>query len=431
MILKKLRTMMITAVLAVSIMGCSSNIGTTTAEANDGSGSVTTTSSLSGTTTTVAASTTTSTATSSSSSNSENLINSNIVAVEGSMLDTTDLFSNRDLEQSADMTNAIQVALKNGEDITIKDEGVYVFSGDVSNVTIIVEAEEDAKVQIVLDGVSIKNADAPAIYVKTADKVFVTTTDSENDLSVTGTFVADGDINLDAVIYSKSDLVLNGVGIINIVSTTANGISAKDELKVTGGTYNLTTEADSIEANDAIVIYSGIINIQSGKDGLHSENEEDTSLGYIYIAGGELTITAADDAIHGTSIVQIDGGTINIESCMEGIEGTYIQINNGDIIIDANDDGINASNKSNYDVVIEVNGGTIEVTMANGDTDGFDANGSIYINGGTIAVTGNSAFDADNVAQLNGGDVTVNGSKITEIVQTGPGGGGMPGGKRH
>lgn len=426
MILKKLRTMMITAVLAFSIMGCSSNLATTTTTVAETTGSTVTTT-VNGTATTSNATTATAASTSTSNGSSTTAI----TAVEGSMIDITNLFSDRDLEQTADVSEATSVTLKNGEDVTIKDEGVYIFSGDVSNVSIIVEAAEDAKVQIVLDGVSISNSDAPAIYVKTADKVFLTTTDSENTLEVTGTFLADGDTNLDAVIYSKSDLVLNGVGTINIASTTANGISAKDDLKVTGGTYNLTTKADSIEANDSIVVYDGTINIQTGKDGLHSENEEDTSLGYIYIAGGTFTITAADDAIHGTSIVQIDGGTITILACMEGIEGTYIQINNGNITINSNDDGINASQKSSYDVVIEVNGGVIDVTMASGDTDGFDANGSIYINGGTISVSGNSAFDADNVAQLNGGDVTVNGTKITEIVQTGPGGGGMGGGKRH
>ncbi|WP_379136718.1 carbohydrate-binding domain-containing protein [Paenibacillus sp. sgz500958] len=45
----------------------------------------------------------------------------------------------------------------------------YVLSGEVDNVTVVVDAGEDTKVQIVLDGVSIINEDAPAIYVKAAD----------------------------------------------------------------------------------------------------------------------------------------------------------------------------------------------------------------------------------------------------------------------
>lgn len=427
MILKKLSTLLITLLLTVSIVGCSSNLGTTTTTIAETSSTTTQSGSSTDSTATSTSSTNTGTASSATSETT-----TTIVAAEGSMIDTTDLFSNRDLEQTADLTDATTLTLQDNQDINITQEGVYVITGSASNVTVTVNAPEDAKVQLVLDNASITNTDTPAIYVIEADKVFVTTTDSENTLSVTGTFVADGETNLDAVIFSKSDLVMNGLGILNITSATANGISAKDELKFTGGTYNLTTKADSIEANDSILVYDGVFNIDTAKDGLHSENEDDTSLGYIYILNGTFTITAADDAIHGTSLVQIDGGTITVVSCMEGIEGTYIQINDGTITISSNDDGINASNKSSsYDVVIEVNGGNIDVTMASGDTDGFDANGSIYINGGTISVTGNSAFDADVVAQLNGGDVTVNGSKITEIVQTGPGGGGFGGGKRH
>lgn len=58
-------------------------------------------------------------------------------------------------------------------------------------------------------------------------------------------------------------------------------------------------------------------------------------------------------------------------------------MNDGKITLYAKNDGINAAPKVNSDVAIEVNGGTIDVRMGSGDTDAFDANGNIYINGGT------------------------------------------------
>lgn len=399
--LKSISAITLAALLTVSAVGCS--------KAQVGSG-------------VAAATTQTATSTVSSSATS---------AAEASVLDTSALFSDRDLEQSADLATATQMNLESNQDVTLNKEGVYVLSGEVENVTVVVDAAKEAKVQIVLDGVSITNEDSPAIYVKAADKVFVTSTDSENRLEVSGSYVADGDTNLDAVIFSKADMTLNGTGILEIVSIQGNGISSKDDLKITGGVYTILSSADAIEANDAILINDGTITIDTDKDALHSENEEDASLGNIYIEGGALNITAADDAITGNNIVQIDGGTINIKTSEEGIEANNIKVNDGQITLYANNDGINATQKVNSDAAIEVNGGTIDVSMASGDTDAFDSNGDIYINGGTINVEAASAFDADGTAQLNGGNVTVNGEQITQITQSRGGGGrGGAGGGR-
>ena len=106
-----------------------------------------------------------------------------------------------------------------------------------------------------------------------------------------------------------------------------------------------------------------------------------------------------------------------------------MQINGGTINISASDDGINASNKSSaYDVIIEFNGGYTTIVMGQGDTDGVDANGSIYVNGGTIDVTAQmSSFDYDGSAQFNGGTIIVNGEEVSEIPVSMMGGGMMGG----
>ena len=342
-----------------------------------------------------------------------------VAANEGSFLELADMFTARDLTQSAHLEGADSITVQSETDVAIGEEGVYVLTGDATNVTVQVDAGDEAKVQLVLDGVSIANASSPVISVVTADKVFVTLTDSDNYLEVSGTYGSD---SLDAVIFSKSDLVLNGTGSLKVISKAGNGITSKDDLKVTGGTYYVDAAIDGIEANDSIRIFDGELTIVSGKDAFHSENSDDLSLGYIYIADVTLTISAGDDGIQGNAVVQIDGGAIDIQTCTEGIEGTYVQINGGDLAIYATDDGINAARKSDYDVVLEVNGGTIDINMAGGDTDAFDSNGDLYINGGTINVTANSAFDYMGVGRLTGGQVTVNGVVMTEFTPSQMGG---------
>lgn len=349
------------------------------------------------------------------------------VKVEGTTINSSELFTERDLEQEPDLTNANKISLNDNEDITIKEEGVYVVSGTAKEATITVDVLDTEKVQIVLDGASITNTDFPCIYVVNADKVFVTTTNSKNTLSVTGTFIADGETNTDAAIFSKDDLVLNGVGTLTITSSD-NGIVSKDDLKVTGGTYEITCSNNALRGNDSVVIYDGKFTIDSKDDGIHAENSEDTTVGYIYLGGGEYNITAVDDAIHATTILQIEDGTYTLNAA-EGLEATYIRINDGEVVINASDDGINAAKKSTISTpTIEINGGNISITMAQGDTDAIDSNGNIYVNGGAITISAQFAFDYDGMAEFNGGTITVNGNEITTISNSMMGGfeqGGM------
>ncbi|MBR2786766.1 MAG: carbohydrate-binding domain-containing protein [Clostridia bacterium] len=323
------------------------------------------------------------------------------------------LFTERDLQQTVNTSNATNYTVSDGENITINKEGTYIISGTAQNVTIFVEAGDADKVQIVLENTAIINETMPVIYVKTADKVFITSNGS-NELKVTGSIVKDDSNNLNAVIFSKQDITLNGTGTLNIESSV-NGITGKDDIKITGGTFNITASAVAIRANDSIRIADGTLNINAGTDGLHAENSNDDTKGYIFIGGGNINIKSKDDCIHGTSVVQVDDGTITLNGA-EGIEGTYIQINGGTFKIKATGDGINAGRKSeSYQVTIEITGGDISIVMASGDTDGVDSNGDIKISGGTINVTGNSTFDYDGTATYTGGTIIVNGVKVDGI----------------
>ena len=341
------------------------------------------------------------------------LKNNTTITTVSKIYKNSELFTTKDLEQDVNTTNATKYTVSDGENINITSEGVYVISGTAKNVTIYVEASDTDKVQIVLENLAITNETMPVIYVKTADKVFVTSNGS-NSLNVTGTFAKDDSNNLNAVVFSKQDITFNGTGTLNIESTQ-NGITGKDDIKITGGTYNIKSVAVAIRANDSIRIADGNISLNAGTDGLHAENSSDDTKGYVFIAKGNINIEATDDCIHGGSVVQIDEGTIALNGA-EGIEGTYVQINGSTININATGDGINAGSKSeSYKVTIEITGGNLTIVMADGDTDGIDSNGDLIVSGGTINVTGKSTFDYDGTATFTGGTIIVNGAQVDVI----------------
>ena len=347
-----------------------------------------------------------------------------------------DLFTDRDLEQTADPEKAVTYTVSDGTDIRVTEAGTYVLTGTAANATVYVEAAKDAKVQLVLQDLNMTNSDFPCIYVISADKVFVTTA-GDSSLSVTGTFRTDGNVKTDGVIFSKADLTLNGTAALTIRSAD-NGVVCKDDLKITGGTYDVTANSKAFEANDSIRVSGGTFTVKAGTDGFHAENDEDRSKGYIYIGGGDITVTCRDDGLHATTVVQVDGGTVAVTAA-EGIEGTYVQINGGAVNIAATDDGINAANKSSFvETAVDITGGNVTVDMGSGDTDGIDSNGNLYISGGVVSVTGNSTFDYDGTCSYTGGTIYVNGQQTASVpnqMMGGMGGGrggwgsGMNGGR--
>ena len=246
-------------------------------------------------------------------------------ATSSDQLDTSEMFTDRDKEIGYDDTSAVSIELSDssascdsrnvtidGSTITITQEGIYVLSGNLSDGQIVVDADA-AKVQLVLNGVDITKKSSSAIYVKSADKVFVTLADgTENKLTTSGTFETDDDNNIDAVIFSKEDITLNGKGSLTVSTEDGNGITSKDDLKITSGTYNITASGHGLEGKDSVRIADGTITITAGKDGIHSDNTEDAGKGFVYISGGKLDITSTGDGIDASNVVQVDDGEVNI-----------------------------------------------------------------------------------------------------------------------
>lgn len=231
-----------------------------------------------------------------------------------------------------------------------------------------------------------------------SDKVFITTTvDSVNELSNGGTFTAIDENNIDAVIFSKEDLTLNGSGTLTIDSPAGHGIVSKDSLTITSGSYEISCASHALSSNDDIGIANGTFTIVSGKDGINAGTE-------LLIAGGDFQVASGDDAFHAEEILEVTAGNIQVTESYEGLEALHILVTGGEISINASDDGLNAAGgadasgmmgeaagmfgggmSASSDGSIVIQGGTIHVTAYG---DGIDANGTVEITGGHITVCG-------------------------------------------
>lgn len=349
-------------------------------------------------------------------------------------LDTSSMFTERDMEQGYEAEGSVTVHLEDGKStadsdavqiqenvIRITEEGTYILDGTLTDGMVMVEAADTAKIQLVLNQVTLTSKDSAAIYVKSADKVFVTTKEgTENYLTNGGTYTAIDENNIDAVIFSKSDLTLNGTGNLQITAGEGHGVVSKDDLVLTGGTYEIEAASHGLSGKDSVRIGGGTYTITSGKDGVHGSNTDDASLGYVYVADGNLNIQAEDDGIHADSATMITGGTVNVSKSYEGLEGLGIEITGGEVHVVSSDDGLNAAGGNDSSgmkgpendpfattegAYIQITGGTLTVDASG---DGIDSNGEIRVTGGETYVSGptndgNGILDYSGSAVITGG----------------------------
>ncbi len=339
----------------------------------------------------------------------------------------SEMFTDRDLADDYDESAAETITLSgtsaktsassgvtiDGSTVTITSEGVYVVSGTLSDGQIVVEADDAAKVQIVLKDAKITSETSAAIYVKSADKVFITTAEgTDNLLANGGSFTADGDTNIDGAVFAKDDVTFNGSGSLTIESPAGHGIVGKDDVKFGGGTVTITAAKHGIQANDSVRMAESDVTITSGddKDGVHvSDDDAEVSESFFYMADGSLTVASKDDGIHADAEVIIEGGEINITESYEGIEGLSIKISGGKTTLVATDDGLNAAGGNNS---------TSDATFSDDDWmggkgGGFSdggTNGSIAISGGELNITaGGDGVDSNGTVEITGGKTIVQG----------------------
>ncbi len=314
--------------------------------------------------------------------------------------DPADLFTLRDLDGSWDEDAAVRIRLEgdsascdssavqiSGATVTIAAEGVYVLTGTLSDGEIIVNCSKEEKVQLVLNGAEIHSADFAAIYVAQADKVFLTLAGGTvNTLTNGGSFTASDESNVDAVIFAKDDLTINGSGALLITSPGGHGVVGKDEVTICGGSFEITSAKTAISGKDSLSVSSGVFKLIAGTDAMKSEND-DTTLGNVYLAGGSYNLSADGDGVSASGTLTVAGGSYTVltgsggndtDKSQKGMKaGSALTILDGTIWVSSTDDSIHSNGS------ITVLAGTLN--LSSGD-DGVHADDTVTVAGGSVTV---------------------------------------------
>lgn len=321
-----------------------------------------------------------------------------------------------------------------GQTVTVTKAGTYQIAGTLGDGALIVESTENAKITLVLGGVSIKNSTGAAIQIATADDVTIELAEGTTNVLQSGEEVdiataTESEEASGGALQSKADLKIKGKGSLTVLGYLNNGIHCTKDLKIKNGNISVTALGHGIKGKNSVTVSGGTVTVTSGKDGITSDETEHEEKGFVTIEDGEIIITSACDGVSAETTLTVTGGVISIisgggsanaqqktdnmrgwwdfdnsasdddsVSCKGLKAGKAMMISGGSITIDAQDDALHT------DGDMTISGG--ECILSTGD-DGAHAALSLTVLDGKITVlTSYEGLEANQIT-LAGGDLDI------------------------
>lgn len=303
--------------------------------------------------------------------------------------------------------------------LKISKGGYYSVKGKLSDGKIIIDSKDSEKdVFLQLDGVVARSlSDSPFSVISSERKVHVILSENEvnefSDSSGEDSYTArrSGKYT-QAVLFSKSDLSIEGSGTLKVSAKYKKGIYSEKELSVLGGNLNVESADDALGAKNKIAFMAGTLTASSGSNGMRTGFS--AGKGEITISGGTIKIESGLDCIQSSSTLTVSGGTFDLTSG-KGSTGKAGKRNHskaiphvssgmtgssGEQTIDANESKAVRAERS-----LTVSGGNFAVNSLD---DAFFCGGKIIITDGNFDIkTDANAFFASSTIAIASGNINV------------------------
>lgn len=340
-------------------------------------------------------------------------------------------FADGSITLSPDGSTSTDASVRiDGQTVTITQAGTYQIAGTLDDGALIVESAENAKITLVLGGVSIRNSTGAAIQIATADDVTIELAEGTTNVLQSGEKVdiataTEGEEASGGALQSKVDLKIKGKGSLTVLGYLNNGIHCTKDLKIKNGNISVTALGHGIKGKNSVTVSGGTVTVTSGKDGITSDETENEEKGFVTIEDGEIIITSVGDGVSAETTLTVTGDVISIisgggsanaqqktdnmrdwwdfdnsasddnsASCKGLKAGKALVISGGSITIDAQDDALHT------DGDMTISGG--ECILSTGD-DGAHAALSLTVLDGKITVlTSYEGLEANQITLADG-----------------------------
>ena len=291
-------------------------------------------------------------------------------------------YSGNSATVTGDNKNFVTVS---GADVTVNtgssaDSLLLVLSGSTPDGSLLVYCEK--KYGIRLNGVTINNADGPAINNQCGKSLYLEVADGTTNTLTDGTSYAEQTYDQKGALFSEGQIFFLGTGTLNVTGNSRHAIACDDYIVMNENTtLNVScTSGNGIKVNDGIWINSGTIGI-------------------------DVTSTAGR-GIKCDSVVVITGGDITINTT-------------GNDVYDADESDYSSAACIKCDYDFTMSGGKLTMTSSGDGGKGLNCDGAVAVSGGTFSAITSGDNDNSKPKAVKGNGITVSGGSFYAKVEKG------------